>query len=94
VARQALTKVRVADCEPISCELVPSPANAQRPSNDSHGHLRPLRNLMAVVIRMFVSPASIFCSVRMFKSASSASFSCVMLLAVRSRRRFAPNVLS
>ena len=54
---------------------------------------RPCRSLIAVVTKILVWPASIFCRVRIFRSANSASRSCVILRATRSRRRLAPKVL-
>lgn len=48
------------------------------------------RSRAAVVSKMLVSPASIRCSVRMFKSTRSASCSCVISRAIRSRRKLPP----
>lgn len=61
--------------------------------SSSQAQSRPCRSLSAVVTRMFVWPASILCSVLMFRSANSASRSCVIFRATRSRRRLAPKVL-
>jgi hypothetical protein len=55
--------------------------------NLSHGQARARRIRAAVVIRTFNSPASIFCSVRILRSAFPANFFWVILRAVRSRRR-------
>ena len=51
-------------------------------------------NLINVVTRMFVWPASIFWSVRTLRSAASANLSCVIPRAIRSRLRFPPKTLS
>lgn len=48
----------------------------------------------AVVKRRFISPASIFCRLRVAISARSASFSWVKFFRTRSRRTFAPKALT
>ena len=68
--------------------------DVHRPSSTSHGQPRAARNLIAVVIRILVCPASIFWRVRMLRSAISANASCVTRRAIRSRRKLAPNAAS
>lgn len=62
------------------------------PRSESHEHPSALRSRIAVVMRIFVWPASIFCSVRIFRSAYSASLSWVTRRLFRSRLRFPPNI--
>ena len=62
------------------------------PSSRRQSQPSALRRRWSVVTRMVMFPASIFCTVRGFSSASSASRSCVSPRASRSRRIFAPSV--
>jgi hypothetical protein len=55
-----------------------------------HEHRRANWILKAVVSRILISPASIFCRLRVAISALSASCSCVMPRCTRSRRTLAP----
>jgi hypothetical protein len=71
-----------------------SPLSGYSGNSRSQAQPRPFRNRAAVVTSMLVCPASIFWSVLMFRSASSASRSCVTLRATRSLRRLAPKVSS
>jgi len=61
-------------------------------SGSSSLHVQPIarRKRVAVVMRMLVSPASILCTVRKFKSARSAKPSWVIFRFTRARRKLLP----
>lgn len=65
-----------------------------RGTKTSAGQSSALRILTAVVSSTFVSPASIFCRLRILSPIISASDSWVMPLAIRSLRTLAPKTLS
>jgi len=62
-------------------------------ANRFHGHRSASCSLNAVVSKMLISPASIFCKFLVAISARSESSSCVSPRRTRSRRTFAPKTL-
>jgi len=60
----------------------------------SQGQPKAFCSRSTVVSRMLMLPASIFCTVRILRSANSANFSWVKPLRVRSRRTLAPKARS